>query len=98
MKNNLKRAICALAMFATLSALTGCGTTIKAAKGYKEAFKSDFHQAQDFGIEVWTEAACLTSVDAVARNPKIVAALKELCPGLKESGLLDDVKPNPAKK
>jgi len=86
MKNKLIRAICALAMFATL---TGCGTTIRAVKGYEAVIEQDVKEAADFGVRVWTKAACLTPIDAATRNPEIIPALKELCRGLKESGLFE---------
>ena len=73
----------------SVASISGCGTTIRAVKGYEAVVEQDVKEAADFGVRVWTKAACLTPIDAATRNPEIIPALKELCRGLKESGLFD---------
>jgi hypothetical protein len=89
MKNSAQRAVFALAISVTLATLTGCGTTIRAVKGYEAVVDQDVKEAADFAVRVWTKAACLTPIDAATRNPEIIPALKELCRGLKESVLFE---------
>lgn len=69
--------------------LSGCGSLIQAFNAYGAVAIDNAKATNDTIIEGWTVAACATPISAALRNPKIIPALKELCPGLKTSGLVD---------
>lgn len=70
-------------------ALSGCGSLNQAVTAYGAVAVQNAQQTNDTVIQAWKLAACATPVSAAVRNPEIIPALKELCPGVKASGLLD---------
>lgn len=75
----MKRLLLASILFAVAAASTGCASAIQAANGYASAAADSVKMANDAAVNAWSAAACATPIGAVARNPRIIDAVKSLC-------------------